>query len=89
MKSCSICQANKHHDSDYWYGRINDDGEVKYISLKTKRKSETQEWLAMMNARRFLPEERDGWKKPRAWKAVTPRPRSSRARMYNRLRPFH
>lgn len=63
MKSYSICQANKLHGSDYWYGRINDDGEVKYISLKTKRKSEAQEWLSMMNARRFLPEERDGWKK--------------------------
>ena len=70
MKSYSICQPNKRHGSDYWYGRINDDGEVKFISLKTKRKSEAQEWLAMMNARRFLPEERDGWSKPRAWKAV-------------------
>ena len=70
MKSYSICQANKRHGSDYWYVRINDDGEVKYISLKTKRKSEAQEWLSMMNARRFLPEERDGWSKPRAWKVV-------------------
>lgn len=71
MKSYSICQANKRHGSDYWYGRINDDGEVKYISLKTKRKSEAQEWLAMMNARRFLPEERDGWKKRDIFAAMT------------------
>lgn len=63
MKSYSICQANKRHGSDFWYGRINDDGEVRYVSLKTKRKSEAKEWLAMMNAKRFLPETDDGWRR--------------------------
>lgn len=63
MKSYSICQANRRHGSDSWYGRINEEGKVRYISLRTKRKSDANEWLAMMNARRFLPEESGGWKR--------------------------
>lgn len=63
MKSYSICRANRRHGSDYWYGRINEDGRVRYVSLRTKRKSEAAEWLAMMNARRFMPEAADtGWR---------------------------
>lgn len=63
MKSYSICRANRRHGSDYWYGRINEDGRVRFVSLRKKRKSEAAEWLATMNARRFMPEAADtGWR---------------------------
>ena len=57
MKSYSISQRYKYRGNLTWYGRIAEDGEFSYISLKTKRKSDAQEWLNMMNAARFMPEE--------------------------------
>ena len=56
MKSYSISQRYKYRGNNTWYGRIAEDGEFYYVSLKTKRKSDAVDWLNMMNAARFMPE---------------------------------
>lgn len=56
MKSYTISQRYLCRGNRTWYGRINEDGSFRYVSLKTKRKSDAVDWLNMMNAARFMPE---------------------------------
>lgn len=58
MKSYSISQRKKSRGNRTWYGREFEDGLlVREISLKTKNRQEAMDWLNMMNAARFMPEE--------------------------------
>lgn len=56
MKSYSIIQRKKYRGDMTWYGRIYDDGIVRYQSLRTKSKMVAKQWLELMNSSRFLPE---------------------------------
>lgn len=56
MKRYSIIQRYKSRGNMTWYGRISEDGLVRYVSLKVNRKSEAMEWLNYQNSRKFLPE---------------------------------
>lgn len=56
MPTYSILQRYKCRNNKTWYGRINDGGVIKYVSLKTKRKIDAQAWLDSKNAARFFPE---------------------------------
>lgn len=58
MRSYSISQRNRSQGSRTWYGRIRDSesGKTSYLSLKTTKKREAEEWLSRMCAERFLPE---------------------------------
>lgn len=56
MPTYSILQRYKSRNNKTWYGRINDGGVIKYISLKTKRKADAVAWLDAKNAARFFPE---------------------------------
>lgn len=58
MRSYSISQRKKSRGNHTWYGRTFEDGVlVSEVSLKTKRKSDAMDWLNMMNAARFMPDE--------------------------------
>lgn len=58
MRSYSISQRKKSRGNNTWYGRTFEDGVlVSEVSLKTKRKSDATDWLNMMNAARFMPDE--------------------------------
>ena len=57
MTSYSIVQKNKARGNLAWYGKSNEDGKLSFVSLKTKKRSEALEWLSMMNAQRFIPEQ--------------------------------
>lgn len=58
MHSYSISQRKKSRGNNTWYGRTFEDGVlVSEVSLKTKRKSDAIDWLNMMNASRFMPDE--------------------------------
>ena len=58
MRSYSISQRKKSRGNPTWYGRTFEDGVlVSEVSLKTKRKSDAMDWLNLMNASRFMPEE--------------------------------
>lgn len=56
MKKYSVLQRYKSRGNMTWYGRISDDGIVKYISLGVTRKADALEWLYLQNSRKFLPE---------------------------------
>lgn len=58
MKSYSISQRKKSICNRTWYGREFEDGLlVREIFLKTKNRQEAMDWLNMMNAAMFMPEE--------------------------------
>lgn len=57
MKSYSISQRKKSLGNKTWYGRIAEDGIFTYVSLKTTRRIDAEQWLNAMNASRFLPSE--------------------------------
>lgn len=58
MKSYSISQRNKSRGGKNWYGREFEGGIlVREFSLKTKNKQNALDWLNMMNASRFMPED--------------------------------
>lgn len=57
MKYYSIGQRKKSRGNLTWYGRTFENGIlIKEESLRTKRKSDAQEWLNAMNALRFMPD---------------------------------
>lgn len=56
MKRYSILQRYKSRGNLTWYGRISNDGIVRYVSLGVTRKNEAVEWLNLQNSRKFLPE---------------------------------
>lgn len=56
MKKYSVLQRYKSRGNMTWYGRISDDGIVKYISLGVTRKADALDWLNLQNSRKFLPE---------------------------------
>ena len=56
MPTYTILQRYRCRGNKTWYGRINDGGVIKYMSLKTKRKADAQAWLDAKNAARFFPE---------------------------------
>lgn len=58
MRTYSISRRKISQGKKTWYGRSSDQdsGEVRYISLKTEKKKEAEEWLARMNASRFSPQ---------------------------------
>lgn len=56
MKSFSISRKNKYKGNNNWYGKINDNGKIRFISLKTEKKCEAKQWLDVQNAEKFIPE---------------------------------